>query len=277
MPARFIPIGESAHDAERQALHFLVEGLPADYTIYGNPWLVERSGVIYEIDAVVVAPHAIYVVEIKSYRGKVYGTDHDWYVPDPIRSPLKLNRKTAQVLAGRLRRENYEAGRAWVEGFVFLSAAAQVDVRGPASLGRVHTRTTVLGALQDAALARRLSGREQPAPTSPAAASEVYRILTGARQQGPRPARRIREYVVEAVLDRGDRATELLARNALAPDIVRVLRVYAAPPLATDEQLERVESRARWEAQVLGRLGRHAAILDADPPFSDDGRIILPF
>ena len=55
MPANFIPIGEPAHDAERQALRFLVEGLPAEYTVYGNAWLVERSGVIYELDAVVVA------------------------------------------------------------------------------------------------------------------------------------------------------------------------------------------------------------------------------
>ncbi len=45
MPAHFVPIGEPAHDAERQALRFLVDGLPAEYTVYGNAWLVERSGV----------------------------------------------------------------------------------------------------------------------------------------------------------------------------------------------------------------------------------------
>jgi hypothetical protein len=31
MPAHFIPIGEPAHDPERQALRFLVEELPASY------------------------------------------------------------------------------------------------------------------------------------------------------------------------------------------------------------------------------------------------------
>jgi hypothetical protein len=82
MPAKFIPIGEPAHDAERQALRFLVEGLPSDYTVYGNAWLVERSGVVYELDAVVVAWHAIFIVEIKSYRGRIEGTDNDWWLPD---------------------------------------------------------------------------------------------------------------------------------------------------------------------------------------------------
>src|SRR5262249_38374940 len=129
--ARFVQIGDPAHDAERAALRFLVEGLPAEYTVYGNAWLVERSGVIYEINAVAVAPHAVFVVEIKGYRGQIEGTDHDWYVPEPIPSPLKLNRLTAQVLKSQLRRESHAAGQIWVEGLVFLSLTTKVGVRGP--------------------------------------------------------------------------------------------------------------------------------------------------
>ena len=102
MPAKFIKVGEPAHDAERQAIKFLVDGLDERCTVYGNPWIVERSGGIYELDAVVVAPHALFVVEIKAYRGRIRGTDFDWYVPAPVRSPLRLNRKTAQVLASEL-------------------------------------------------------------------------------------------------------------------------------------------------------------------------------
>ena len=111
MTARFVPIGEPAHDAERQALRFLVDNLPDEYVVYGNPWLVERSGAVYELDAVVVAEHAIYVVEIKSYRGSINGNDNDWYVPQPIRSPLKLNRKTAQVIASLLKQRSVDAAR----------------------------------------------------------------------------------------------------------------------------------------------------------------------
>jgi hypothetical protein len=36
MAAKFIPIGECAHDAERQTIRFLVDSLPATYTVYGN-------------------------------------------------------------------------------------------------------------------------------------------------------------------------------------------------------------------------------------------------
>ena len=78
MAANFHAVGEPAHDLERQALQFLRDGLPGDYTIFANSWLVERTGVIYELDAVVTAPHAVYIVEIKSHRGRIAGNDRDW-------------------------------------------------------------------------------------------------------------------------------------------------------------------------------------------------------
>lgn len=273
MAAKFIPIGEPAHDAERQALRYLVEGLPPEYTVYGNAWLVERSGVVFELDAVVVAPHAIFVVEIKSYRGRIEGTDNDWWLPEKIRSPLKLNRVTSQVLKTHLRNASYQAGQVWTEGLVFLSATTDVGVRGPASNDRVHTRKTILAALQDQALIERLSqGRAQTSASL--AERELLELFTGA-QSGPRPVRRVREYEVVETFDHHDTFTELLGRNTLS-SAERVLRIYSIPPLATDAQRDRVVDRARWEAQVLGRLGRSEGVLTADPPFSDEAGIVLP-
>lgn len=273
MAAKFVQIGEPAHDAERQALRFLVEGLPESCTVYGNAWLVERSGVVYELDAVVVAQHAIFVVEIKSYRGRIEGTDNDWWLPEQIRSPLKLNRITAQVLKTHLKNASYQAGQVWTEGLVFLSATTDVGVRGPASSDRVHTRKTILAALQDQALIDRLSQRRAGTPAS-FAERELLELFTGA-QRGPRPVRRVREYEVVETLDHHDTFTELLGRNTLS-GAERVLRIYSSPPLATQAQRDRVAERARWEAQVLGRLGRSEGVLTADPPFSDEAGIVLP-
>jgi serine/threonine protein kinase len=274
MPAKFIPIGKPAHDAERQALRFLVEGLPAEYTVYGNAWLVERSGVIYELDAVVVAPHAVFVVEIKSYRGQIEGTDHDWYIPHPIQSPLKKNRVTAQVLKSQLRNEGYEAGQPWVQGFVFLSATTNCGVRGPASGDRLYTRKRIVAALQDEGLTQRLSNRASLAPTAEADKALV-KMLTGAAQ-GPQPIRKIREYDILETLTHHDTSVELLGQNRLS-ETKRVLRIYSIPPLATDEQRKRIAERTRWEAQVLAKLGNSEGILKADPPFDDGIGIVVPF
>jgi serine/threonine protein kinase len=271
--ANFVPIGEPAHDPERQAIRFLVEGLPDSYTVYGNPWLVERSGGIYELDAVVVAPHAVFVVEIKSYRGRIEGTDNDWWLPEKIRSPLKLNRITAQALKSHLRNASYHAGQVWTEGLVFLSATTDVGVRGPASNDRVHTRKTILAALQDPALIDRLSQGRARTSTS-GAERELLELFTGV-QSGPRPVRRVREYEVIATIDHSDTFTELLGRHTIS-GALRVLRIYTTPPLATQAQRDRIADRARWEAQVLGRLGRIEGVLAADPPFSDESGIVLP-
>jgi len=273
MPAKFIPLGEPAHESERQALRYLVDGLPADYTVYGNAWVVQRSGGVYELDAVVVAPHAIFVVEVKSYRGRIEGTDHDWYVPYPVKSPIKLNRLTAQVLKSQLKRENYRAGQVWVQGLVFLSATTDVGVKGPASRDRIHTRKTILAALQDEELVLRLSGRASVNPSSEAE-KDLLTMLTGA-QRTAQPVRRVREYEIVDRLDHQETYTELLGRNTLS-DTERVLRIYTIPPLATDAQRNRVTERARWEAQVLGRLGKSEGVLSADPPFTDEAGIVLP-
>jgi serine/threonine protein kinase/predicted XRE-type DNA-binding protein len=273
MAAKFIQIGEPAHDAERQALRFLVDGLPESFTVYGNAWLVERSGVVYELDAVVVAPHAVFVVEIKSYRGRIEGTDNDWWLPEKIRSPLKLNRITSQVLKSHLKNGSYQAGQVWTEGLVFLSATTDVGVRGPASNDRVHTRKTILAALQDPELIKRMSGGRALTPSSNAE-RELLELFTGA-QIGPRPVRRVREYEVVETFDHHETFTELLGKNTLS-GAERVLRIYSVPPLATQAQRDRIAERARWEAQVLGRLGRSEGVLTADPPFSDEAGIVLP-
>ena len=277
MPAKLIPLGEPAHDAEREAIYFLAHNLPDGYTVYSNPWLVERSGAIYELDTVVVAPHAIYVVEIKSYRGRIEGNDNDWWIPEPIRSPLKLNRKTAQVLASTLRQRSYECGNVWVDGFVFLSHTHDVDVDGPASSHRVYTRRDLHAALTDEGLLRKhLSRLRAPAPVDDHVEEVLHRLLVGA-DRAARPRRRIRNYVLKGVAERTEHYVEHHVTNDLLADQRGVLRVYPIPPLADPDQRRRIEDRFRWEAQILAKVGRHPGVLQADAPFLDEAGLCLPF
>jgi serine/threonine protein kinase len=271
--AKFISIGEPAQDAERQALKHLVDGLPDDYTVYGNAWLVERGGSIYEIDAVVVAPHAVYVVEIKSYRGVITGNDNDWFLPEPIRSPLKLNRKTAQILATHLKNLSVQAAFPYVEGFVYLSHATDCRVVGPASAERIHTRRTILTALQDRASLWHRNGQRPPVDAH--AANVIAELLTGV-DRGQPPPRRIREWTIEATLDTSERYAEHVATHELTKEIA-VLRVYDVDPLASEAERKLVEDRFRWEAQVLRRIGEHPHIIRAFAPFIDEARLVLPF
>jgi serine/threonine protein kinase len=273
--ASHVAIGEPAHDAERQAIRFLVDQLPNDYTVYSNAWVVDRS-TPYEIDAIVQAPHGIYVVEIKSYRGMISGTDHDWFIPSTIRSPLKLTRKIAQILASNLKRTHFEAGSTWVAAFVFLSAVNGHNVSGQASKDRVHTRKSILRAIQDPRLIGRLAGRRSLAPVTSSVEQALAQVILG-QPKGSKPTRRIREYELVDTQAKEDRYTEILAKHRSLPDTRRLLRVYHLPDLASPEEEKRVEDRVVWEAQVLSRLGRIQGVLGADPPFPDESGIVLPF
>src|SRR5690606_24440560 len=103
---------------------------------------------------------------------------------------------------------------------------------------------------------------------------KLLELFTSA-QRGPRPLRRVDEYETVETSVHLDTFTELLGKNALS-GAVRVMRIYSVPPLATQTQRDRIAERARWEAQVLGRLGRSEGVLTADPPFSDEAGIVLP-
>lgn len=283
MPAKHIAIGATAHEAERQGLRFLVEGLPDTYTVYSNAYVVDRGprgiadprSTVYEVDAIVVAPHGIFCVELKSYRGTVGGTDHDWFVPQPIKSPVGLNRKVSQILKSALRREGAEAGAPYVLGLVFLSHAQRLEIRGPMSDGRVHGRDTILHALRDRPAFQRLSGHMSSEAVGPATHAALDRLLRGL-PAGLRPRRQIREYVLEAPVEQTERYTEYFARHTVT-DTPTTLRVYHLDPLATPEERDRAIERCRWEAQVLRRVGKHPAILKADAPIEDEMGLCVPF
>lgn len=278
--AKHIPLGEPAHEAERQGIRYLVDNLPDGYTVYSNAWLVDSRGVVFELDTVVVAPHGLYVVELKCYQAKVYGTDFDWTIetrpPRTERSPLRLNRLTAQVLGTMLKRESFEAGRRWVEHFVFLPQSPLVDVRGRASNGRVHQKTTIIAALQDAKGLTERSGRADLPPVDEETRKALHKLLAGA-DPSKRPLHRIREYRLEGVRERTDRFVEYDAfydfPGAEERQVLRVYPIVAADP----EEKKRAIELVRWETQVLGRIGRHPAILNARPPFEDEAGLCLPF
>jgi serine/threonine protein kinase len=274
--ARHVRIGEPAHDLEAQGIRSLVEGLPASYTVFSNGWLVEESGVIYEFDAVVLAPHGLYVVELKCHATTVKGNDHDWYMPSAVPSPLKLNRKTAQILATRLKAASYDAGRRWVEHLVFLPYAKSIEVTGLAAKGRVHGKASILTELQDVDAFRRRAGRAAPEVDDHTRAV-VEKALTDVDPRNP-PPRRIREYRLLRVRERTERWVEYDAEHELlGASGRRVLRVYPPRVHATPELREKEDRAQRWEAQVLARVGSHRYVLDAEAPFQDGAGICIPF
>lgn len=273
--AKLIECGPAAHDSEKKALKFLVQGLPESYLLFSNPWILDRDGRELEVDAVIAGDHAIYVVEIKGWAGKIHGNDDDWYTPRPVRSPLKLNRLAAQILKGQLKLKNREAARIWIQGFVFLSNTERVDVVGPGSEKRVHTRRTILDALQDGALIEDLSGRPGQAPSA-SLRRDLEELLRGDETTEPRRPHRLGEYVVDGAHDSSEKFTEYDAHHSIDGHR-RILRVYPLGPLPEEAAIEALKRRVSWEANVFHRLKRHPHILDVEGTLQVEEGFALPF
>ncbi len=134
--AEVVQAGEFATEGERQAAAKLRE-LPDGWLILCNKLLVTNDGRNYEIDFIVVGERWIFVIDEKSWWGKVTGNDQRWFRDDGYieRSPLSKADVITKPLAGHLR--NYSPNLRdlkgiWGRGGVLLSRLAKVpEIQDP--------------------------------------------------------------------------------------------------------------------------------------------------
>lgn len=97
--ARIVAIGQPANDSEREAIAYLRDHLPNSYTVIHN-FELKQGHELYEIDIALLAPHCVFVIDVKGTRGliDVYGAK--WYPEGraPYHSPLAILRKHAKAL-----------------------------------------------------------------------------------------------------------------------------------------------------------------------------------
>src|SRR4051812_529781 len=94
---------------EKRLLDFLEVNLPDEYYLIPNIELASTNPKnnktqYWEYDMIVVAPHAIYNIENKDWKGRIEGGDTYWYVNDKQRAnPLKLGRQKTAILASKIK------------------------------------------------------------------------------------------------------------------------------------------------------------------------------
>jgi serine/threonine protein kinase len=115
------------NDGERRLLNFLEVKLPDDYYLIPcmeigatNPRNNQTQ--FWEYDVLVIAPHGIYNIENKDWKGRIEGNDNYWYVNDRERkNPLKTCTLKGKILASKLKEFNFKFGKAFVQSLITLS------------------------------------------------------------------------------------------------------------------------------------------------------------
>src|ERR1700720_2530527 len=105
-PPRWSAIGESGFEWEREAPDFLREHLPdhEPYRAWSNLEFIDDEGRVNEVDALVLSPAGLIVVEIKSRPGTLQGDPHTWtWTTDGRQIPTRAGKRRPAGLASPTR------------------------------------------------------------------------------------------------------------------------------------------------------------------------------
>jgi len=282
--AQVIQIGQPANEPEKAAIAYLRDHLPADYRIIHNFELRSDDGQWFEIDIAVVAPHALYLVDVKSTYGEIHVAGSRWHPEGrtPFASPLAKLRHHTRQLHGLL--SNAASGphlalrHVWVEAVVLLTAP-DAKLRDPEGRDRDHT-WPLQGSERLFMDASRLPARTAPPAPTPPHLGQIMSSLTGknARPQQGLPLLG-RSWQCEERLTGNDFYTEYRARNIHITSPERVIvRVYRADPYLPPDERRTQQERIANAYTALSRLPPHPSVplaRDFFPTDSGDAYVLV--
>jgi len=276
--AKAIPIGQPANESERQAIGFLRDHLPDGWLIFHN-FEMRQGAEVFEIDIALIAPHGVYLIDVKGTRGNIDVYGSKWYPEgrQPFFSPLAKLRGHAKVMATIIRESNTgltDLRKAHVHASVLLTSddANLVDQAGIDSPD-VTDFKHCLKYFRDAS---RIPGNRLDSISR--FHSHIVKAITGKAK--PKSAALVfRDWQVEERLGGTDRYTEYRAKHTLlgkSGGMAR-LRVYQADPYQ-DEATRKDEFKKISNAyRAVAHMPTHANVLAVKDLFvsDDEAKVVL--
>lgn len=272
-PSRWHVIAESNFAWEREALDWLREQLPdrEPWHAWTNFEFVDDQGKVNEVDALVLTPAGLFLVEIKSRPGRVSGDAHSWtWVTDgyarTIDNPLLLTDRKAKRLASLLRRQSAVVKAKirvpFVEPLVFLSATAlDFQLAGSAAAGAYRRGRP--GAEGDDGIVGALTQGLRGPIRHPVDHQQARAITRGLTEAGVRPSnkhRQIGDYELVKLIAEGDGYQDWLVRHVSVDTVQRRVRIYNIATASSPEERGTRARQARREFEVLEGID-HPGIL----------------
>lgn len=271
--SRWHVISESSFPWEREALEWLRAHLPDRDTwhVWTNFEFIDDEGKVNEVDALVLSPAGLFLVEIKSRPGVLRGDVHSWTWTTDGRTftydnPLILANRKAKRLAGLLRRQpsivKAKVRLPYVEPAIFLSSTSlSCQLEGLAKSatyqqGRpgMHDDPGIVGALANG-IHHRIS--------SPVDATQARAIGRAMVEAGIRPSNKHRlvgDYKLKKLISEGDGFQDWEASHVSVDTIERRVRIYTVATASSPEARAAQVRLARREFEVLEGID-HPGIL----------------
>ncbi len=280
-------ITESEFPWEREALAFIRRLLPDDERVHAwaNFEMVTRDGRIYEQDLLVVTPAGVFLVEIKSWPGRISGDAGTWTwhhggLERTYDNPRLITNRKAKILksllVGRPEMKKFRQ-QLFIEALVFLSdpdlrldlderARQGVWLRDREASDGVRARSGIVRAMTE------LRGR--PRVDRPMARALVKAV----EGIGIRPSQRVTrfgDYRLQELLHETETYQEWKVEKTSIAGLVRRARLYPLAPDASQELRERRDRAARREFSFLRDLQHPGILWPVDFHEDDRGPVVL--
>jgi len=271
--SRWHVIAESNFAWEREALEWLRANLPDrdSWHVWTNFEFIDDEGKVSEVDALVLSPAGLFLVEIKSRPGVLRGDAHSWTWTTDGRSatydnPLILANRKAKRLASLLRRQpaitKAKMRLPFVEPAIFLSSSSLAcQLEGLArSATFQHGRP---GALDDPGIVGALSNGITTRATTPVDATQARAIARGLAEAGIRPSnkhRQVGDYRLIKLIAEGEGFQDWEASHVSIDTVHRRVRIYTVATASSPEIRAARLRQARREFEVLEGID-HPGIL----------------
>ena len=222
--------GGPVNAGEERLMKYLEVKLPDNYYLIPNgeyPSKNPQGAVQYwEYDCIVVAPHAIYTIENKDYKGRLEANDDSWFCNDIEKpNPIKSATYKSKLLASYLKKKDSRFGLAWVDAIVTLSSLGQ-NKSGFESGSYCDNKTFLL----DNELIDYLEDNSRLHKTANAIShlqSAIVDFLVGSSQPKNKNKTEICDFIIEEKLDGNDDYVEYLCHSKFFTDKKYKVRDYA--------------------------------------------------
>lgn len=270
---RWHVIAESKFPWEREALEWLRSQLPDrdPWSVWTNFEFIDDEGKISEVDALVLSPAGLFLVEIKSRPGTVDGDAHTWtwttdgreYTYD---NPLILANRKSKRLASLLRRQpaifKAKIRLPFVEPAIFLSSTTLKN----RLQGNAKTSTFLRGqpgSLSDDGIVAAVANGINANPAHTIDGQQARAIARGLAEAGIRPSnkhRQIGDYKLIKLIAEGEGFQDWQSQHISIESVQRRVRIYTVANASSPELRASRARQARREFEVLEGIS-HPGIL----------------
>ena len=276
----WLTIEESSFPWERDALAFVRDRFPAQepYRAWSNFEFIATDGSINEVDLLVFSDQGLFLIEIKSRPGKIYGDAGTWVWENEqgqrrtYDNPLRLANLKAKKLRSLLEKQRPGRGRnqiPYIEPLVFCSDPKQTcALTGEASYGVCLRDREASGHLSKrAGIIAAITERQCPGlrkyPLGEFDRTTSRQVAQALEYAGIRPTqkhRKVSDYELEKVIEHGRGFQDWSATHTQLQNSKRRIRLYVARMESSEDDRQTIERAAAREFAILEDL-QHPNVL----------------